>query len=100
MLRNHPVGILTHKKCDRRNAGGNHATADARGIFVRCRMRREPAPAHHSGEAKTIEGLRVVVCYSPAKDLPLPRIRRRLIALQLLQYLQGSALPEHLTAWR
>src|SRR3984885_2338743 len=94
MARNHPVRVFTDEKCERRDTGRNDATNRSIVLSQSCRMRRETAPADGSGEAKTVEDVRIVVRDAARENLLLPRTRRRFESLQLLQHLERAALAE------
>ena len=59
-VRDHPVGILAHEKCDRRDASRHDTAFAVRRRIERRRMRGQPSPANRACEAKLVERPRIV----------------------------------------
>ena len=101
----HPIGFLAHKERNRSHAGRNdtslprHSPIRSSTSFQRSRMRRQPPPSHRSRQTELIQPLRIVIRHPPRQHLPLPRIRRNLKPLQLLQDFHRPALARSLRSW-
>src|ERR1700689_4610143 len=96
VARNHPVCVFPDEKCERRDAGWDDATNRSIVLTQSCRMGGETAPADGSGEAKTVEDVRIVVGAEAGENLLLPRTCRGFASLQLLQRFERAALAEQL----
>ncbi len=91
MVQQHPVRLFAHKECNGSDASGDDAAASVAGVFKRCRMRREPAPADSAGERELIQDFGIVVDHAARQNLALPGARGNFKALQLAQDFKCAA---------
>ncbi len=59
-------------------------------------MRREPSPAHRTGEAELVEPLGIVIGDASGKDVSLPGIGGNFKTLQLTKNFQRPSLADEL----
>ena len=98
VAREHPIGFIANKKCDRRDAGGNYAAIIFAAIFESGGVRRETSPADSSSEAKLIENFWIVIGDARGKNVAFPGVGGSFETLKLANDFERAALAENLRA--
>src|SRR5260370_25044621 len=99
-MRTKPVGILAHKKSNRRDSRWNHSPPILIGSrrFKSRRMRQRTAGSDRAWQAQLIEVRRIVVGDSACQHKTFPRARRNLKTLQLANHFKSAVLSPNLCA--
>src|SRR5277367_6486746 len=96
----HPVGLFADKESDGGNASRNDPAFAGRGILERCRMWRQPSPAHGTGQAELVKPFGIVVGDASRQNMAFPGVGWNFESLQLTQHLESGALALNLRVRR